>query len=221
MAKKARKRCVRKGLRLCGDVLPGRSIEAPTTSNMSSPAASPDWYVYILRCSDDSLYCGVTNRPKKRLKVHNAGKGAKYTRGRLPVQIIYLERVGSRSAAQKREVQIKSLSRDEKLDMVRDKKDENRPHRLRFPTFEATSCSMLKRLLANRLKGRMDVSMLNKHDGTAWICSQCGDLSWDKTRRCQYCVVNHPETKRTKWFKVHVMTENFWRHLANGRKDKA
>jgi len=72
------------------------------------------WYVYIVRCADRTLYTGVARDLGARIKVHNAGRGAKYTRARLPVKLIYNEVVASRSAAQRREHEIKRLSRAEK-----------------------------------------------------------------------------------------------------------
>lgn len=68
-----------------------------------------DWYVYILRCADDSLYTGIARELSARLALHNAGKGAKYTRGRGPVSVVYTERAASRSAALQREHAIKRL----------------------------------------------------------------------------------------------------------------
>lgn len=75
--------------------------------------------MYMLRCSDDSLYTGWTNDIYKRIKAHNSGKGAKYTRARLPVTLVYLEIYESSIDAQKREYQIKkSLSREEKIKLI-------------------------------------------------------------------------------------------------------
>lgn len=76
-------------------------------------------FVYLLHCSDHSLYCGYTNDLPKRIKTHNAGKGAKYTRGRLPVKLVYSERFRSKSKALKREIQIKKLSRILKKKLVK------------------------------------------------------------------------------------------------------
>jgi putative endonuclease len=73
------------------------------------------WYIYIVVCSDNSLYAGVTNDVAKRLKAHNAGKGAKYTRSRLPVRLVHAERRRGKGAALAREAQIKRLRRDAKL----------------------------------------------------------------------------------------------------------
>ncbi len=78
-----------------------------------------DCYTYILRCNDDTLYTGWTNNLAKRIKIHNAGKGARYTRGRLPVELLYYEVFSTKQAAQKREAQIKKLSRQEKLLLIK------------------------------------------------------------------------------------------------------
>jgi putative endonuclease len=75
-------------------------------------------YVYILRCSDNTLYTGWTSDLKRRVKVHNSGKGAKYTRARLPVELIYFEEFTYKKDAMKREYAIKQLSRQEKLNLI-------------------------------------------------------------------------------------------------------
>ena len=75
-------------------------------------------YVYILRCSDGSLYTGWTNNLEKRLKAHSAGKGAKYTKARLPVELVYYEEFEDKIEAMKREYEIKQLSRKEKLKLI-------------------------------------------------------------------------------------------------------
>jgi putative endonuclease len=69
----------------------------------------------LLRCADDTLYCGITNDLDKRLTTHNAGEGAKYTRGRTPVILVYQESCADKSTALKRELQIKRLPREAKL----------------------------------------------------------------------------------------------------------
>ena len=76
------------------------------------------WYVYILRCGDGTLYTGITDDVERRLAVHRTGKGAKYTRGRGPLELAYTEQVPDRSAALRRELEVKALSREEILDMV-------------------------------------------------------------------------------------------------------
>lgn len=73
------------------------------------------WFVYLLRCSDDTLYCGITNDLERRIKQHNEGKGAKYTRGRGPVALIKSFTCDSKSEALKLEYKIKQLSREDKL----------------------------------------------------------------------------------------------------------
>lgn len=76
------------------------------------------FYVYILLCGDGTLYTGYTNDLSRRLAVHNAGKGAKYTRSRLPVSLKYWEAVPNKSSALRRERAIKSLTRREKLALI-------------------------------------------------------------------------------------------------------
>ena len=73
------------------------------------------WKVYMLRCGDGSLYTGITTNVEARLEVHRSGKGAKYTRGRGPLEVVYTEECASKSDALKREFQIKALPREEKL----------------------------------------------------------------------------------------------------------
>lgn len=75
-------------------------------------------YIYILKCSDNSLYTGYTNDLEKRLIVHNSGKGAKYTRCRLPVEIVYFEQYETKSEAMKREYAIKQLTKEQKLKLI-------------------------------------------------------------------------------------------------------
>lgn len=73
-----------------------------------------NWYVYMLRCCDNSLYTGYTNDVKRRERVHNTGKGAKYTKSRLPVKLVYFELCEDKSQALKREWAIKHLSKVQK-----------------------------------------------------------------------------------------------------------
>ena len=77
------------------------------------------WFVYILRCSDGSLYTGITNDLDRRCEQHNAGTASRYTRSRLPVELVYQEEQGNRSVATKRELEIKALSRLEKEALIR------------------------------------------------------------------------------------------------------
>ncbi|MDG1949695.1 MAG: GIY-YIG nuclease family protein [bacterium] len=80
---------------------------------------SNKWFVYIVRCADDSLYTGITNRLEKRIEQHNLGKGAKYTRGRGPVVVVWSRSGLTRSEALQEEVRIKKLSRDKKLKQIK------------------------------------------------------------------------------------------------------
>ncbi|MCR5371633.1 MAG: GIY-YIG nuclease family protein [Clostridium sp.] len=75
-------------------------------------------YTYLLRCADNSLYCGWTNRLQERVASHNCGSGAKYTRSRLPVQLVYYEEHSTREEAMQREAAIKRLSKREKEALV-------------------------------------------------------------------------------------------------------
>ena len=76
------------------------------------------FFVYLVECSDKTYYCGCTKDIRERLGRHNRGKAAKYTRARLPVRLVYLERKKSKGEALKREAEIKSMSRKQKQEMV-------------------------------------------------------------------------------------------------------
>lgn len=78
-----------------------------------------DWVCYLLCCADGTLYCGITNDLDKRLGAHNAGTAAKYTRARRPVELVFMEGCADRSAASKREMTIKGLTRAKKLALIR------------------------------------------------------------------------------------------------------
>lgn len=75
-------------------------------------------YVYILLCSDNTLYTGWTNNLQSRIAAHNEGNGAKYTRVRLPVKMVYSEDFPTKSEAMKREYEIKRMSRQQKLELI-------------------------------------------------------------------------------------------------------
>ena len=77
-----------------------------------------NWVCYLLRCADDTLYCGITNDLEKRVSAHNAGIAAKYTRSRGPVELVFAENCMDRSSASKRELEIKKLTRVEKLALI-------------------------------------------------------------------------------------------------------
>ena len=72
------------------------------------------WYLYILRCGDGTLYTGITTDVARRLEAHRQGRGAKYTRGRGPLELVYQEECGTHSLALKRELEVKALPRPEK-----------------------------------------------------------------------------------------------------------
>ena len=77
-----------------------------------------NWYVYILRCGDGSLYTGISDDVLRRLAAHRAGKGAKYTRGRGPLELVYTQALPDKSAALRREAEIKRLRREEKEKLI-------------------------------------------------------------------------------------------------------
>ncbi|MBL7132031.1 MAG: GIY-YIG nuclease family protein, partial [Candidatus Omnitrophica bacterium] len=78
-----------------------------------------NWFVYILECSDGSLYTGVTNNLERRLRDHNSGNGGKYTRSRTPVNLVYKKECIDNIEALKREAKIKHLTRSEKMVLLR------------------------------------------------------------------------------------------------------
>ena len=77
-----------------------------------------NWLVYMLECSDNSIYTGITNNLEERLKKHQSGNGAKYLRGRLPIKLVYKENSINRSEATKREIYIKKMSKKEKKNLI-------------------------------------------------------------------------------------------------------
>ena len=79
-------------------------------------------YTYLLRCADGTLYCGWTNDLEKRVAAHNAGAGAKYTKPRRPVELVYFETFATKQEAMRREAEIKSLTRQEKLALTEARK---------------------------------------------------------------------------------------------------
>lgn len=82
-------------------------------------------YTYILKCKDNTLYTGWTNNLKKRIEAHNAGKGAKYTKARLPVELVYYEQLETKEEAMKREYAIKQMTRKQKDALIKYKADIN------------------------------------------------------------------------------------------------
>jgi len=75
-------------------------------------------YTYLVKCADNTLYCGWTNHLERRMEAHNQGKGAKYTKTRRPVELVYYESYPTKEEAMRREVQIKKLSRKDKLSLI-------------------------------------------------------------------------------------------------------
>ena len=85
------------------------------------------WYLYILRCKDGSLYTGITTDVSRRLEEHRSGKGAKYTRGRGPLELVYREVCGTHSQALKRELEIKTLKREQKEQLTLKRENTGNP----------------------------------------------------------------------------------------------
>ena len=83
------------------------------------------WKLYILRCKDGSLYTGITTDVQARLEAHRSGKGAKYTRGRGPLELVYSEDCGTHSDALKRELAIKAMTREQKENLCETQKTES------------------------------------------------------------------------------------------------
>ena len=83
-------------------------------------------YTYIVRCKDNSLYCGWTNNLEKRIENHNAGTGAKYTKSRRPVELVYFETFDTKEEAMSREYAIKQLTRVEKMKLIGENRNKER-----------------------------------------------------------------------------------------------
>ena len=92
------------------------------SSGPFSETMEQNWKLYILRCADDTLYTGITVDVAHRFAMHQSGKGAKYTRGRGPLELVYTEECGTHSEALQREIAIKRMSRLEKLKLIENNK---------------------------------------------------------------------------------------------------
>lgn len=95
-----------------------RSYSGPPAYGCGVPAPDPA-FVYLLRCGDGSLYCGWTSDLQRRLSEHASGRASRYTRARLPVELVWAAPMASRSEAMREEVRVKRLTRAQKLDLVR------------------------------------------------------------------------------------------------------
>ncbi len=94
-----------------------RMLESMKTKRKHSGSKEP-WFLYILKCRDGSFYTGITKDIERRFRVHNAGKAAKYTRTRLPVELLYQEKCKNRTTALVRECAVKALPRKKKEELV-------------------------------------------------------------------------------------------------------
>lgn len=95
------------------------------------------WYLYIAKCRDESLYTGITTDIPRRIKEHNAKKGAFYTKNKLPVELVYQEIMANQSEARKREAAIKKLTRKDKLKLI------YAPRRTPTPTYRGVGCAAI------------------------------------------------------------------------------
>lgn len=104
------------------------------------------WHIYILQCKDRSLYTGITKDVTKRFAVHKSGKGGAYTLSHPPVKIVYTEKTSSRSRALKREIEIKKLSRQEKLWLTKKSSSNRRaqPYKYRSSLRRDSNRSMVR-----------------------------------------------------------------------------
>ncbi len=93
-------------------------LDGKRPDNLKSQDVTSSWFVYILLCGDNSLYTGITNDVLKRLDKHQKGKGAKYTRGRGPLELVYVKEMVNKSSALKEEYRIKQLSKKKKLELI-------------------------------------------------------------------------------------------------------
>lgn len=91
------------------------------------PRLTPEWFVYVVRCADRSLYTGVTTDAERRVAEHNDGRGARYTRSRCPVALVYVEKVDDRGSALRREHEIKRMTAEGKRRLVAKKRRVRRP----------------------------------------------------------------------------------------------
>ena len=91
-----------------------------TAARLVNGSREDDWWVYMVRCRDGTLYTGIARDVEARVALHNAGRGARYTRGRGPVTLVYRQPGGSRGDAQRREAALKALSRAAKEALIRD-----------------------------------------------------------------------------------------------------
>jgi putative endonuclease len=101
----------------------GKTAQREASSRADIDPTAKPWFVYIVRCADNTLYTGISNDVAARIQRHNTGQGAKYTRSRRPVRLVYREAAGSRAAAQQREHAIRKLKPRAKRQLQNDMPD--------------------------------------------------------------------------------------------------
>jgi len=101
-----------------GPLVTQRRTDWATKFRLAHKVQPEPWFVYILRCADGTLYTGITKDVNRRCEQHNAGTASRYTRGRLPVSVVYQETQATQSLALKRETAIKAMSRQQKESLI-------------------------------------------------------------------------------------------------------
>ena len=127
-------------------------------------------YVYLVRCTDDTLYCGWTTDLQARLKAHNCGRGARYTRSRLPVELVYFEEYEDKGEALSREWHVKRMTRKEKLKLIYQKEAGAMKEKINITEYANLITETLpKGILLNTNNGRFNSMVIGwGHLGTLW-----------------------------------------------------
>lgn len=169
------------------------------------------YYVYILRCRDGSLYTGSTNDIQRRLSVHQSGKGAKYTRSRLPVALAYWEELSDKSAALRREAAIKRLPRSGKLALIQKRersamnemrrKDRQLPEKMAWEIAERCLYAVLSMMAEDGSAYAVPVHVVREGQDFYFHCAQEG--------RKNRCLQNCPQVCLTFVEDAQVVQERF------------
>lgn len=169
------------------------------------------WWVYLLRCGDGSLYTGSTDDVERRLAVHQSGRGAKYTRSHLPVELVYREAAADRSAALRREAAVKRLSRAEKLRLVEGspihwevpmrRKDREQSPAFAWDVAEACTYGVVSMTGAEGSPYGVPVNLVRQGDRLYFHCAREG--------RKLDCLRQNPQVCVTWVGNVHVQQERF------------
>jgi len=190
-------------------------------------------YVYLLRCADGSLYTGWTTDPQHRLKMHNAGMGAKYTKSRRPVEMVYCEKCDDKSSALRREAEIKKLSRKEKLLMIEAKKDFEREMRRKAQEIGAEEC---EEVLGRCTSGVLGLNTVSGYpytvplsyayaDGKIYFHGATEGRKADAVKfsdKASFCVVDKDDVKPAEYTTVYRSVIAFGRmHILEGEEKRS